>query len=175
MTNLVDLEKARLYKKVRRGYRNWTSQFGENFEASTRLSHISDNTLMFLAKGGEKNSFYIYDLIMNLQNLGSGFEINELDTKNKMCVMDRYLFLLDRIRFEYMKRLKWLDSYPGEEVTLVELILNFDRLAPDMQAKPPVLSSDHPAYHKFCKMNLFEREELIRQLVPEVLKKIKDH
>jgi hypothetical protein len=38
---------------------------------------------------------------MNLLTLGSGFEFDELHSKQKMAVVDRYLFLLDRIRFEY--------------------------------------------------------------------------
>ena len=175
MKDVIDIEKARLEIKVRRGYRNWISQFGESFKSITRLNHISIKTLTFLAQGREKGSFYLYDLIMNLKNLGSGFEFNELDTKDKMLVIDRYLFLLDRVRFEYMKRLGWLENYPGEDFTLVELIINFDRLAPGLQAKTPSLSRDHPAYKKFCGMNSFEKEEFIRKLVPKVLKEIHDH
>ncbi|MBW2609364.1 MAG: hypothetical protein JRC68_03345 [Deltaproteobacteria bacterium] len=175
MTDVIDLKKAQLEMRVRRGYRNWTSKFGEDFTSSTRLPHISNNTLAFLSCGREKGSFYLYDLIMNLQGLGSGFEFNELDTKDKMSVIDRYLFLLDRIRFEYIKRLGWLESYPGEEFTLVELIIQFDQLAPGLQAKPPSLSKDHPDYSKFRSMNSFERKELIRKLIPEALKEIQDH
>ena len=92
-----------------------------------------------------------------------------------MAVIDRYLFLLDRIRFEYMKRLGWLQVYPGEEFPLVELILHFDKLAPGQQAKTPGLSPDHPAYDNFCNMNVFEREEFIRKLIPKVLKEIQGH
>ena len=119
--------------------------------------------------------------LKSLSSLAKKFNIDiiwdtpSIFTKDKMIVMDRYLFLLDRIRFEYMKRLGWLDSYPGEEFTLVEIVIKFDRLAPGIQAKPPVLSRDHPAYHKFCKMNLIEKEELIRKLIPQALKEIQDH
>ena len=112
---------------------------------------------------------------MNLRNLGSGFEFNELNPKEKMAVMDRYFFILDRIRFEYMKRLGWLAVYPGEEYTLVELIPQFDKLAPNLQSKTAALSQDHPAYGKFYGMNPFEREALIRRLIPKALKTIQDH
>lgn len=175
MTDIVDLEKARLEIKAGKGYRNWISQFREQFGSSTCLKDISKKTLIFLAIGRGDSSFFLHDLIMNLQDLGSGFEFNELDTKDKMIVMDRFFFLLDRIRFEFMKRLGWLASYPGEEITLVELVIKFDRLAPGMQARPPVLSRDHPAYPEFCKMNLFEKEELIRKLIPQALKEIQNH
>ena len=115
------------------------------------------------------------DLIMNLQNLGSGFEFSELDPKEKMAVLDRYLFLLDRIRFEFMKRLGWLDTYPGEEVAVVDLVLRFEQLAPRLQADTPTLSRDHAAYDDFCRMNTFGREELVRKLIPKALKHIEDH
>lgn len=130
---------------------------------------------MFLAQGRDKSAFYLYDLIMNLQDLGSGFELNELHTSEKMLVMDRYLFLLDRIRYEYMKRLGWLEGYPGQGLTLVEMIIHFEQLAPGLQAKAPTLSQDHPGYSRFSKMNAFEKEEFIRKLIPEAIKKIQDH
>jgi len=175
MTDVVDLAKARLEMKVRRGYLNWVSQFSEEFDASTRISDLSTETLTFLAMGRERNSFYLYDLIMNLQGQGSGFEFHELGTRDKMLVTDHYLFLLDRIRFEYMKRLGWLESYPGEEFPLADLIIHFNRLLPGLQTKVPILDRDHPAYTRFCNMNQFEKEELIRKLLLEALKELQDH
>ena len=175
MEHVVDLEKARLEKMAQRGYRNWISQLGEDFQLGTRPSHISIEALGLLARGKETSVFYLYDLIMNLQNLGSGFEFNELNPKEKMAVIDRYLFLIDRIRFEYMKRLGWLEDYPGEEFALVELIIRFEQLAPGLQAKTPALSRNHPAYSRFCNMNDLEREEFIRKLIPKALNKIQDH
>jgi len=175
MKDVVDLEKARLEKMAQRGYRNWVSQLGEDFQLETRPSHISVEALRVLGQGKETSAFYLYDLIMNLQNLGSGFEFNELNPKDKMAVIDRYLFLLDRIRFEYMKRLGWLEDYPGEDFTLVDLIIRFEQLAPALQAKTPTLSRNHPAYSRFSKMKDLEREEFIRKLIPKALIKIQDH
>lgn len=103
MTEIVDLGEARLSIKVKKGFKNWTSQFQEEFNLSTSLKTISMETLTFLAKGREDSPFYLYDLIMNLMDLGSGFRFNELKPTDKMAVLDRHLFLLDRIRFEYMR------------------------------------------------------------------------
>jgi hypothetical protein len=136
MRGVVDLEKARLDMAVKRGFRNWASQLGEDFGIKTHLSHISLKSLAFLAF---------------------------------------YLFLLDRIRFEYMKRLGWLKGYPGEQFTLVELIIDFDQLAPDLGAKTPELSQGHRAYDRFSRMGAFEREELIRKLIPKAIKEIQDY
>ena len=174
MKEVVDFEKARLDLAVKKAYRNWVSKLGESFSSKTQLSQLSVRSLAFLAQGKEKNPFYLYDLIMNLLNLGSGFEFDELRSKQKMAVVDRYLFLLDRIRFEYMKRLGWLESYLGEEFTLVELVIQFEALAPGLQTKTPALSRNHPDYDKFSKADAFEKEEFIRKLIPKALKEMQD-
>jgi len=109
---------------------------------------------------------------MNLKGLGSGFEFEELSPQKKMSVIDQYLFLLDRIRFECMKRMKWLESYPGENFTLVELIVNFDKLAPRLQAEIPELNADYPGYKEYSKMNTFDKEVFVRKLIPQVLEEI---
>ncbi len=175
MTEVIELEKAKQDMAVRRGYRNWKSQFQEDFGPDTRLTDISTKTLSLLAYGKDKSTFYLFDLVMNLRSLGSGFEFTELDPKEKMAVMDQYLFLLDRIRFEFMKRLGWLEAYPGEECTLVELVLRFDQMAPRLQASVPLLSRNHSAYEEYRKMSAFEKEEMVRKLIPKALKEIEDH
>ena len=173
MKRVIDLQEGRLLLAVKRGYRNWISQFEEGFGISTRLCDISLKTLNYLAHGRGREAFYLYDLIMALKNLGSGFEFNELDPEDKMAVIDIHLFLLDRIRFEYMKRLGWLESYPGEEFSLVELITRFDNLAPGLQAQIPALSISHPGYREFSTINSFDREAFVRKLIPALMKEIK--
>ena len=175
MSQVIDLEEGRLLLLVKRGFRNWKSRFKEEFGQETRLSQISCATLSYLAQGRDKGTFHLYDLIMNLKNLGSGFEFNELSPKKKMTVIDQYLFLLDRIRFECMKRLGWLESYPGDELTLVELIARFDKLAPGLQARVPRLSQDHPGYRWYSAMNTLDKEAFVRKLIPKALEKIQGY
>jgi hypothetical protein len=172
---VISLEEGRLLMAAKRGFRNWESRFKESFDLNTRLPQISIRTLSHLAQGKDKGTFYLYDLIMNLQDLGSGFEFNELSPKKKMGVIDQYLFLLDQIRFECMKRLGWLESYPGEQFTLVELINRFDELAPSLQAKVPVLSRNHTAHAQYTAVNTHEKESIIRKLIPEALKRIQTY
>jgi len=174
MSRIINLEEGRLLIAVKRGYRNWTSRFKETFGLTTRISQLSFETLSCLAGGKDKGSFYIYDLIMSLKDFGSGFEFNELSPKKKMEVIDQYLFILDRLRFECMKRLNWLESYPGEECTLVELITQFEKLAPSLQAEIPILSVDYPDHKKYLEMNIFDREAFVRKLIPKALKQIKE-
>jgi hypothetical protein len=50
---------------------------------------LSLKTLSFLSQGREKSTFYLYDLIMNLLNLGSGFEFDELIPKALREIQDQ--------------------------------------------------------------------------------------
>ncbi len=169
MDRVVDLEDARLKAAVRRGYRNWKSRFKEEFDEATRAMDLSPSTLRFLSQGTEETAFYLYDLIMNLLHLGSGFQIRELSPADRMDVMDRYLFLLDRLRFEMMRRLGWVDAYPGENHSLAELITRYQSLAPGMQARVPEMSREHPDYPAFCSVTAIEKESFIRKLIPAAL------
>lgn len=169
MTRVVDFDKARTEVAARRGYRNWKSRFQETFDPGTRAVDLSDPTLAFLAQGNEESAFYLYDLIMHALHLGSGFEIRELNAADRMAVMDRYLFLLDRLRFEIMKRLGWLESYPGEEVSLVEMIVRYEDIAPGIQARVPALHRTHPQHEAFQSVSAIEKESLIRKLIPRAL------
>jgi hypothetical protein len=175
VSQVIDLEEGRLLRAVKRGYRNWESRFRQKLGLKTSFSHLSPETLSYLAQGKEKGAFYLYDLIMSLMGWGSGFEFNELSSKKKMAVIDRYLFLLDRIRFECMKRLGWIDEYPGEEFAIVELITQFEKLGPGLQAKIPLLSRDHAGHEEFSGMDAFDRDVFIRKLIPKAVAEIQDY
>ncbi len=175
MSRVFDLEECRLLRAVKRGYRNWESRFGQELGLKTSFSHLSLETLSYLAQGKEKGAFYLYDLILSLMGWGSGFEFNELSSKKKMAVIDRYLFLLDRIRFECMKRLGWIDEYPGEEFAIVELITQFEKLAPGLHAKIPHLSRDHVSHEEYSGMDALDRDVFIRKLIPKAVAEIQDY
>ncbi len=169
MERVVDLDKARQDAAVRRAYRNWRSRFQEDFDAATRTKDLSDATLLFLSRGNEEGAFFLYDLIMGLLQVGSGFEIRSLSPEDRLRVMDRYLFLLDRLRFEVMQRLGWVEGFPGEDHSLVELVTHHETLAPAMQARVPELSPGHPDYRAFETVSALEKESFIRKLIPAAL------
>lgn len=169
MSRVVELDQVRADVAIRRGYRNWRTQFGEEFSLETRTADLSGTTLLFLAKGSDEASFYLYDLIMNLLDLGSGFEIRELEPAERMAVMDRYLFILDLLRFEIMKRLGWLDSFQGEELSIVDLVKQYEQVAPGLRAAVPNLSPEHSGHAEFQRVNSLEKESFIRKLIPGAL------
>lgn len=172
MSRVIDLEEGRLRLASKRGYRNWIAQFKETFDLETRISQISLKTLFFLAQGKGKGTFYLYDLIMGIRGLGSGFEFDELTPSLKIVILDRYLLLLDQLRFECLKRLGWIVEYPGEEYTLVEVVTKYDDLVSHLKTESPILSRDHPGHKQYCAMNNLDRETLVRKLIPKALEEI---
>lgn len=175
MTRVIDFEEERRLITAKRAYRNWVNRFHEDFGPQTRLRDISMETLSFLAQGKESSAFYLYDLIMESRNMGSGFEFNDLHPKQKMLVIDQYLFLLDRIRFECMKRLGWLQTYPGEGFSLVALVMQYDEVAPGLQANIPQLSEDHPDYDRFSTISTYDKEGFVRKLIPKLMKALENY
>ena len=172
MAETVDIEKARKEMAVRKAFRNWRSRFQEDFGPETGIPDISTKSLLILAEGKQDSTFYLLDLIMNMRSLGSGFEFHGLAPEDKLDVMDRYLFLLDRIRFEWMRRLGWLEGYPGEKHTLAELALGAEGFLENLKGQPPMLSREHPRYAEFQPLSGPQKEEFIRKLIPQALKEI---
>jgi hypothetical protein len=175
MSDVIDLGRKRVAKAADRAFRNWRKRFNEEFYVDTTFSGISMPTLSFLALGKEASSFYFYDLIMNIKGMGSGFEFNMLNPARKMLVTDQYLFLLDQARYECMRRIGWLQSRPGEGLTIVELIEDFDTFAPSLQAEIPELAVSHPRYEEFIGLRSIEKESFIRGLIPAALDEIEGY
>lgn len=169
MSDVIDLRRRLIARGVERALRNWRKRFHEEFAVDMTFSSLSMPTLSFLAMGREDSAFYFYDLIMNTRGMGSGFEFNLLKPTQKMLVTDQYLFLLDQARYECMQRFGWLRSRPGEGFKIIELIEDFDLVAPSIQADIPALSPSHPRYDEFSDLGVIERESFIRGLIPAVL------
>lgn len=172
MSEIIDLMQRRAARSAGRAFRNWRKKFNEEFGSDTRLSDINTSTLAFLARGGDEATFYIYDLIMNIRGVGSGFQFDTLGAEEKIRVTERYFFLLDQVRYEFMRRIGWLQSCPGEGFTLVELIEDFGSVAPAIQADIPVLSASHPRYEEFAGLIAMEKESFIRGLIPAALEEL---
>ncbi len=172
MAEVIYIEDVRFLKKVKKGFKNWRTRFKRNFGPETKFSDLPTSVLSFLAKGKGESVYYIYDLIMGIRDLGSGMEFPRLTPPEKMFVIDQYLFLLDQFRFECMKRLDWIESYPAESYPIAVLVRDFERIFPFLQAKAPVLKPDFPGYKKYQVLSEFDKETFIRRLIPKALERI---
>ncbi len=173
MKKVINIAEARFILNVKKGFRRWKEKFKKDFGPETRLSSLPTEAISFLAEGRGESVLYLYDLIMNIRELGSCLDFDSLNPNEKIFVIDQYIFLLDQIRFECMKRIGWIESYPAESYPIAVMIRDFEKIAPFIQAKPPALSPRHPGYKKYEMLSLFDKETFIRQLIPKALKQIK--
>ena len=123
MTKVVDLQTYRTKTIEERGFGPWQKRFAENFDSTTRLQDLSDATVYFLAQPGESSSVAYYEVIMGVLGLGTATKFHYLDNTNQMLVVDLHLFLADQIRFEMMRRLKWITGFEGAKYNICKKAL----------------------------------------------------
>jgi len=169
MGKLLNLEEYRLKTAARRGFGPWQNRFSVTCSRLTTLADLDDPVLYFLALPEEKSIQAYYELIMGVLDLGPAINFHGLEKNNQMKVTEIHLFLADQIRFELMRRLKWVDTLSCEKYTLLELVMKFDDLNRAGCGRPPDLSASHPAYTQFIKLISRDREVFIRQLLPKAL------
>lgn len=169
MTKVVNIQVYRAKIAEQRAFGPWQKRFGESYCFKTKLSELSDKTLFFLSQPGETSAIAYYDLIMGILNFGPATKFNYLPNKEQMRVVDIHLFLADQVRFEVMRRLKWLVNLPCEKDTLVEMVQNFDTIKTACKAKPPELSASHPDYRSYQSVTNGDKEVFIRRMLRDAL------
>jgi hypothetical protein len=169
MTKVVDLHHYRTRAVEQRAFGPWQKRFGEAYDTSSRLSDLSDKTLFFLAQPGEDSSIAFYEIIMGVLDLGPATKFNYLASEHQMQVVDIHLFLADQMRFEMMRRLKWLESLPGQNNSIVEMVQDFERMKTKCREKPPGLTASHPGNEAYRKLEIRDKEVFIRQMLREAL------
>ena len=176
MAEVIDLDRFRSKVAADQGFRSWLDRFQEQFGPDTRLEDLSSSTLLYLATPGEENLYVLFDLVMGAQKLGGSvrFRLDDLDNDTKMKIMDTAFALVDRVRFEVMRRLGWITGVPGGEVPLIELVRQAWRLGAGFGQEPPVLSPEHPHYAAFIRLNSMDRGVFLRRLIPRAVVRFRE-
>ncbi|MFH2219719.1 MAG: hypothetical protein ABII68_08670 [Pseudomonadota bacterium] len=174
MTKIVDLQAYRTKTVEERGFGYWHRRFGEQYSRQTTLPDLSDRTLYLLALPGEKNAIPFYELIMGVLGIGEPLKFYYLEKEAQMRVMDIHLFLSDQVRFEMMRRLGWLGSYPCEKHRLLEMVRDVDNIKALCKNKLPVLASTHPDFKLYEAAKGMDKEVIIRRLFPKALLAFKE-
>lgn len=170
MSQLFDLTAYRSKVVEQRAFGPWRKRFGESYDAETRLADLSDRTIYFLAKPGEETALAYYELIMGILGIGEAPKFYYLDDKDQLRVMDVHLFLADQVRFELMRRLGWVTSFPGENHTLLQMVQAFETIKAEARQKPVTLSKSHPEYNAYDKLTSADRQVFIRRKIVKALK-----
>lgn len=173
MGEVVDLGRYREKALERRTFDAWRKRFGETFDSGTRLTDLSAKTLFWLAGPGEKSAIGYYELIFGALSLGKTNDIRFIDKDQQLVVIDVHLFLADQVRFEMMRRIGWLDSYPCQAHPLIDLVLKFDSVKKGTRGRYPLLSKAHPRYDAFRSISDLDKETFIRTLLPLALEQFR--
>ena len=83
--------------------------------------------------------------------------------------MDTAFALVDRVRFELMRRLGWLEAVPGGERPIMQLVQEAWRRQLQFAREIPRLSTDHPDYQAYSRLNHLDRVVFIRRLIPQAV------
>jgi hypothetical protein len=169
MSQVLDLTAYRSKQVEERAFGAWRKRFGESYLAETKVADLSDGTLYFLAKPGEETAVAYYELVMGILDLGKAPKFYYLDEVQQLRVVDIHLFLADQVRFELMRRLGWLSSFPGEEYTLLEMVQAFDSTKAEVRKGPIALSPSHPDYAIFDKLTIEDKQVFVRRKLLKAL------
>ena len=173
MPKIVNLQTYRNKALVQKSFGPWQKRFGEVCHIETTLADLSDKTLYYLAHPGDKSSNAYYELIMGVLDLGTASKFHYLDNKNQLMVVDIHLFLADQVRFEMMRRLGWIESYPSEKNTLLKMVQKIDEIKAKYKGNPPKLVKSHPEYHAYQLLTAGDKEVFIRRMLREALELFK--
>jgi hypothetical protein len=171
LAEVIDLEGFRRKLAANKGFRTWLARFKEQFGPETRVKDLSPQTLLFLASPGEDNLYVYFDLIMAVQGLGGSarFRLDDLDSATKLKIMDNAFALLDRVRFEVMRRLGWVDAAPGMDTPLIELVQQAWHKGAAFARELPQLSSQHPEYDSYRALHPMDQAVFLRRLIPRAV------
>ncbi len=174
MTKVVDLQQYRKQAIEQRGFGPWQKRFAEAFDSQTRLEDLSDATLYFLAQPGELSSVAYYEVIMGVLDLGTASKFHYLDNRNQMMVVDLHLFLADQVRFELMRRLKWITEFEGLKYSILEMIQKFEGIKENCRTNPPQLSAANSGYAEYIGLTPGDKEVFIRRMLQQALDAFKE-
>ncbi len=169
MEKVTYLDDYKVQKTVEKIGRFWKEQFGEDFNSELGFSNISNKTLLFLAQSDEQSTFVLYKLVMLALDLDEALDFSSLQSLDKLLVIDIQFYLVDRSRFEMMKRLDWLESYTGQSTSLIEIVSTFDQFQHKDHQHPPQLSKTHDNYENYKQLINREKVVFVRKLFPILL------
>lgn len=171
MAELVDLEKFRRKLMADKGFRTWLTRFQEQFGPDTRLKELTSATLLFLATPGDEHLYVYFDLIMGATGLGGSarFRLDDIDSPTKLKIMDTAFALMDRVRFEVMRRLGWVQEVPGENTPLIALVKEAWSQEANFASAVPRLAPDRPEYAAYQKLPPLDQRVFVRRLIPQAV------
>jgi hypothetical protein len=176
MSKTVSLEAHKLKKASRRGFREWSRLFPgpPDLDENTRIQDLPDQLLLFLCEDIPQSRLLIYDVLMGIYGLGSGYEFESLSPEQVGKLLDPFFLLTDQFRFECLRRLGWAYPSPASVLPLVELVLQIRERIPVDLLGTPELTTSHPAYHLLKQPSLLEQAVFLRRHLPDAVREFRE-
>jgi hypothetical protein len=176
VAEVVDLDRFRRKLAADKGFRTWLKRFQDQFGPDTRLMDLSPETLLYLATPGEENLYVFFDLVMGAMDLGGAlrFRLDDLETPTKLRIMDAAFSIMDRVRFEVMRRLWWVEGVPWEETPLIALVQKSWQHGSDFARQVPRLAPGHPDYEAYQRLGAIDQGTTVRRLIPRAVAKFRE-
>jgi hypothetical protein len=95
--------------------------------------------------------------------------LDDLDYQVKLKIMDTAFALVDRVRFEVMRRLGWVEEVPGMDTPLIELMQQAWRKGAAFARELPQLSTGHPEYESYRTLHPMDQAVFLRRLIPRAV------
>jgi hypothetical protein len=171
MAEVIDLERFRRKLAADQGFRTWLKRFKEQFGPETRLQDLSPQTLLYLATPGEEHLYVYFDLIMGARGLGGSlrFRLDDLDNPTKLKILDVTFALVDRVRFEVMRRLNWVEALPDQDTPLIALVQQAWQEGATFARNLPRLAPQHPDHPTYQKLLPRDQTTFLRRLIPRAV------
>jgi hypothetical protein len=176
VAEVVDLDRFRRKLAADKGFRTWLRRFQDQFGPDTRLSDLAAETLLYLASPGEENLYVFFDLVMGARGLGGAlrFRLDDLETATKLHVMDAAFALMDRVRFEVMRRLGWVEEGAGRDTPLITLVQQAWQKGPAFAREVPRLAPSHPDYEAYQRLSPIDQGTTVRRLIPRAVAQFRE-
>ena len=111
---------------------------------------------------------------MGVLDLGPATKFNYLASEQQMRVVDIHLFLAEQMRFEMMRRLKWLAALPCQESSIIAMVQTYEQMRTKCRDNPPGLAPSHPGSEAYRQLATRDKEVFIRQLLREALEEFQN-
>jgi hypothetical protein len=176
VAEVLDLDRFRRKLAADKGFRTWLQRFQDQFGPDTRLVDLAPETLLYLATPGEENLYVLFDLVMGAMSLGGAlrFRLDDLETPTKMRIMDAAFTIMDRVRFEVMRRLGWVEGVPGEETPLISIVQQAWQQESGFARQAPRLVPSHPDYGAYQKLGAIDQGTAVRRLIPRAVAQFRE-
>jgi hypothetical protein len=169
MTAIINLNNYKRSIQAKKVFKGWAKRFNEFFNENTTTAMLSNTTLMTLCESTDESNFLLCDLIIKANFNDDIDDFESLPSFLKLKIIESTLFLNDIFRLECMRRLSWISELPVLNISLYEIISEWEHNQSILFRQLPLMTPACPGYHQFNETHEEHKDIIIRKLIPRAL------